>query len=131
MRRRFALLLQLSAFVLTPGFALAHGKGEHLLGTVRTAAETSLSMATKDGKVVTVLFDAKTKFESGGARATAKDVLVDQRVVVHARKEAGALVAELVKLGAQKPEPAHPGSTPDAGRAEKTGEKAHHEHSTK
>jgi hypothetical protein len=125
MRNRFAVLLQLIAFTLAPGFALAHGEGEHLLGTVRRAAETSLSMATKDGKVVTVLFDAKTKFESGGARATSKDLRVGQRVVVHAREEGGALVAELVKLGAPKPEPARP--APDAG----SGERAHHEHSTK
>jgi hypothetical protein len=103
----------LSVLVATAAFA--HGAdGVHLLGVVTAVDAASLSIETKDGEPVSVRLDEKTQFERSGSRATASDLRPGERVVVHAKKEAGGLKAQLVKFG-KKPKQGASRSDADAG----------------
>lgn len=85
--------------LLVAGPALAHGGGEHIMGTVKAIDGSTLSVATKDKKQLQIMYDEKTVFEKSGARASVKDLKVGQRVVVHAMKHGEMLHATLVKFG--------------------------------
>ena len=87
--------------------ALAHGGGDHLMGTVKTIDEKSITLTTQDGKEVTASLTAETKFERDGKPASAKDAAAGDRVVVHtAKKDASApYTANLVKLSSKKAGP--------------------------
>jgi hypothetical protein len=100
MKRHVVLMLSLTATV-----ALAHAghdHGDHLMGTVKSADEKSVTLETKDKKEVTVTFDATTKFERDGKPATAKDVAPGDRVVIMASKKDGGsdLFATTIKSAA-------------------------------
>ena len=87
--------------LILPMAARAHGGVEHIMGTIKTIAATSLTVEVKDKSEVKILLDDKTKFEKDGAPATAKDMTVGTRVVVDAKKKEGGgePLAVLVKLG--------------------------------
>lgn len=85
--------------LLAAGPALAHGGGEHIMGTVKAIDGSTLSVATKDKKQLQIMYDEKTAFEKNGAKASVKDLKVGQRVVVHAMKHGEMLHATLVKFG--------------------------------
>ena len=90
-------------WTLVSGSALAHGAGGvHLLGVVKTADAASVSLETKEGSTVTVRLDEKTRLERAGTPAQAAELQPGERVVVHAKKEDGGLVAQLAKLGKKK-----------------------------
>ncbi len=78
--------------------ALAHGSAEHMMCTVRGASAERLELRTQDGKEVTVQLAPSTQIRRGAAAAQASDVHEGDRVVVHARKRDGHLVASEVKL---------------------------------
>lgn len=84
-----------------PAIALAHGGGEHFMGTVKAVDEKGMTVATKDKKDVKVVFDHKTRFEKDGAPSDVKAVSVGERVVVHTAKKEGSgdVLAVLVKFG--------------------------------
>lgn len=54
-------------------------------------------------KAIEVLLAADTKFASGEAAATLKDIKVGARVVINAKKQGDKLLAILVKVGATTP----------------------------
>lgn len=112
-RRNLFALLAVSAFsiLLFPSAAFAHGGQEHVMGTVKTIDEKSIIVTTKDKKDVTVQLDPSTKFEKAGTAATAGDVSVGDRVVVHSKKGDSGMVAALVKVG-----PTAPSKHPHAGK---------------
>jgi ribosomal protein S1 len=82
--------------------ALAHGKETHVMGTVTTISDSSVTVETTAKKSVTVNLSAKTKFEKSGAPATLKDLKVGDKVVVHADVSGDKLVANEVHFGAMK-----------------------------
>lgn len=94
-----ALLLPLAAF--------AHGGGPHVMGTVKSLDDKSITVTTKTGEDTTFALDEKTRFEKSGAQAAAKDLAVGERVVVHSRKEGDGLAAVMVKFGAPQHKPKH------------------------
>lgn len=104
--------------------AFAHGKdGVHLKGTVKAVDGHSLTVTSTESKDVTVHFDASAKFERADTPTTSKDVVVGERVVVHAKKEqSGVLKVLLVKLGKREPAPTKPA---EPTVAPKTQEGAH------
>ena len=61
--------------------ALAHGNEKHIMGTVTSISDSSITVETKDKKSVTVDVSDKTKFEKSGAAATLKDLKVGDKVV--------------------------------------------------
>ena len=91
-----ALLFALSVM------ALAHGKEKHVMGTVTSISDSSITVETTAKKSVTVDVNDKTKFEKSGSPATLKDLKVGDKVVVHADVSGDKLVANEVHFGAMK-----------------------------
>jgi Domain of unknown function (DUF5666) len=85
--------------LLLSSLSFAHGGMEHVMGTVTAMSDHSLSVKTNDGASTTVEFDGDTKFMKGDTPATAKDVVVGSRVVIHAHKHDNSLHAAEIKIG--------------------------------
>lgn len=90
------LLLALSVMVF------AHGKEKHVMGTVTSVSDNSITVETKAKQSVTVEVNDKTKFEKSGAAATMKDLRVGDKVVIHAEPSGDKLIAHEVHFGAMK-----------------------------
>lgn len=99
MKRIVAVVILLFAFSLT---ALAHGKEKHVMGTVTSISDSSITVETTAKKSVTVDVSEKTKFEKSGSPATLKDLKVGDKVVVRADVSGDKLVANEVHFGAMK-----------------------------
>jgi len=93
------LTISLALTLLLTSLVFAHGNLEHVLGTVVEITDHSLSIKTADGSVKIVAFDAETKFLKGALPATAKDIQIGTRVVIHAHKNGDKLHAAEVKIG--------------------------------
>jgi hypothetical protein len=98
MKRTVAVVTLLFALSL---IALAHGKEKHVMGTVTSISDSSLTVETTAKKSVTVQVSDKTKFEKSGAAATLKDLKVGDKVVIHADVSGDMLVAHEVHFGAK------------------------------
>ncbi len=95
--------IALVAALVFPAAALAHGGGEHIMGTLKAVNEKGITVETKEKNDVQVVFDDKTKFEKNGVASSAKELSAGDRVVVHTTKKEGSTdpVAVLVKFGAE------------------------------
>ena len=93
------LALSLVLTLLLSSLVLAHGNLEHVLGTVVEITDHSVSVKTSDGSIKVVAFDAETKFLKGASPATAKDIKIGTRVVIHAHKNGDKLHAAEIKIG--------------------------------
>lgn len=98
---RFAILLPLTLSAV----ALAHGGAEHLKGEVVALDAARLTLSTQATERVTVGLDAATRFERDGKPATAKDLRIGARAVVHVKAGSTPPVAAVVKF-ASAPAPA-------------------------
>ena len=92
----FALMLALTAI------AFAHENEKHVMGTVTSISDSSITVETTAKKSVMVEVSDKTKFEKSGVAATLKDLKVGDKVVIHAGVSGGKLVANEVHFGAMK-----------------------------
>jgi len=119
--KRASIALSLSALLFSLA-AFAHGGGPHVMGTVKSLDDKSITVSTKSGEDTTIAIDTKTQFEKSGAKAAAKDLAVGERVVVHSRKDGDNLSAVLVKFGAPGKKPKH-----DHSHSEATQEKGAHD----
>ena len=100
MKKTSSVLIQLLiCTLLLSTLTFAHGSMEHILGTVTAVTGHSLSVKTREGATRTVEFDGETKFVKGDAAATAKDVQVGNRVVIHAHNHDRSLHAAEVRIG--------------------------------
>ena len=99
MKRTIAVVALLFAFSV---IALAHGKEKHVMGTVTSISDTSITVETKDKKSVAVDVSDKTKFEKSDSPATLKDLKVGDKVVIHADVSGDKLVANEVHFGPMK-----------------------------
>ena len=79
--------------------ALAHGNEKHVIGTVKSISDHSVTVATTDGKTQEVQVTETTLFERSGHTATLNDLAVGDRVVIHAVTKNGVLQAHTVKIG--------------------------------
>ena len=98
MKRTVTVVTLLFAFSL---MALAHGKEKHVMGTVTSISDTSITVETTAKKSVTVEVNDTTKFEKSSAPATVKDLKVGDKVVIHADVSGDKLVANEVHFGAK------------------------------
>ncbi len=96
MKRTVVVVTLLFAFSL---MALAHGKEKHVMGTVTSISDGSITVETTAKKSVTVEVSDKTKFEKSDAAATPKDLKVGDKVVIHADASGDKLVANEVHFG--------------------------------
>lgn len=94
---KLSLLLTLAA----PALAFAHGGHMHLMGTVSAVDASHIEVRERNGKEVSVQLDSGTKFVLGrSAPASASDVAVGKRVVIHTAGEANKPRAAEVQIGA-------------------------------
>ena len=96
MKRLLALVLMLG---LMASVAYAHNGMEHIMGTVVSVTDSSITVKTKDGKTQTVQVATATKYTQMDKPVTIKDLKAGDQVVIHAAKKDGKLVAESVKVG--------------------------------
>jgi len=89
----FALALAFSAI------AFAHGNEKHVLGTVTSISDNSITVETTSKKAVTVTLSTATKFQNSGSPAALKDLKVGDKVVIHATGSEEKLVAIEVRFG--------------------------------
>jgi co-chaperonin GroES (HSP10) len=107
MRRTIAVFTLLLALT---GLALAHGKEKHIMGTVTTIGENSITVENNAKKSFTVGVGEKTMFEKSGSAATLNDLKVGDRVVISADEHDGKLIASQVRFGAMKQKTATEGA---------------------
>lgn len=90
-----ALLMGLAAF--------GHNGMEHVMGTVTAMSDKSVTVETLQHKSTTVLLDSSTTFTHDDSPASAADLKVGDRVVIHAKVNGNKqLVGSIVKWGATK-----------------------------
>jgi cell division protein FtsL len=91
--------------VLAAGSLFAHGKEQHVMGTVTAMTDSSITVKTTAKDPVTVYTMAETKYEKDGAAASMKDLKVGDRVVIRAAKMGDKLMANEVRFGAMPKTP--------------------------
>lgn len=90
-----------ACLLLSTSGALAHNGEEHVIGTVASVTQSSITVETTASKLVTVAIAPETKFVEGQAAAKAGDLKVGERVVIHAKEPSeGNLVADIVEFSA-------------------------------
>jgi hypothetical protein len=98
--RKVAVSLSFIALASFAGTVSAHPGHQHkALGTVVAVDASHVEIKTKDGKTVSVLLNAETKYLKGKAVAAATDVKVGQRVAVTYVEKDERHVATEVQLG--------------------------------
>ena len=96
------LLATFVALVLMVSIAYAHNGMEHVLGTVASVTDNSITVTTTDGKTQTVTTTADTKYSKMDTAIALKDLKVGDHVVIHATKKDGKLLAATVQVGMGK-----------------------------
>jgi hypothetical protein len=82
-----------------PVAARAHqGHAHKVLGTVASIQGNRVDVKSTDGKVITIVLDAKTAITRGKAKADVAGLKVGERVSVDYLQEKGANTAKAVKL---------------------------------
>ena len=89
----FALALAFSAI------AFAHGNEKHVMGTVTSISDNSITVETTSKKTVPVSLSASTKLQKRGSPATLKDLKVGDKVVIHVTGSEDKLVATEIHFG--------------------------------
>jgi Cu/Ag efflux protein CusF len=102
------VILLLAMVVLPSGIAFAHGKEQHVMGTVTAVTDDSITVQTKAKDPVIVYTMTDTKYAKSGAAASMKDLKVGDRVVIHAAKMNDKLMATEVRFGAAPQAPSKP-----------------------
>lgn len=99
MKRLLAVLLTVG---LISTAAVAHNGMEHVMGTVASVSDTSITVTATDGKSQTVAVTANTKYAKGSTTIILKDIKVGDHVVIHATEKNEKLTAATVKVGTVK-----------------------------
>jgi Domain of unknown function (DUF5666) len=102
------MILLIAIVALAAGAAFAHGKDQHVMGTVTAVTEDSITVQTKAKDPVTVYTMPDTKYEKSGSAASMKDLKVGDRVVIHAGKMGDKLMANEVRFGVVARTPQQP-----------------------
>jgi hypothetical protein len=96
------LLATLFTVVLTVSSAYAHNGLEHVMGTVASITDNSITVTTTDGKTQTVTATSDTKYSKMDAVVALKDIKVGDHVVIHATKKDNKLIVATVQVGMGK-----------------------------
>jgi uncharacterized protein (DUF2252 family) len=99
-RRALVAMAGIVAMALMPMIVFAHGGEEHVIGTVTSISDTSVTVKTTAGKMVEVGFDTKTTFARAKQTIQKSDIKVGERIVIHAVEANEKLVAHTVEIGA-------------------------------
>ena len=105
MKKRIAALA-VAAVLALPVVARAHeGHTHKVLGTVASAQAKQIEVKSTDGKVITVVFDARTAITRGKDKLDATALRVGERVSVDYTQTKNVNTAKTIKLG-ETPAPA-------------------------
>jgi hypothetical protein len=96
------LLATFFTLVLMVSSAYVHNGMEHVMGTVASITDNSITVTTTDGKTRTVTTTADTKYSKMDAVIALKDIKVGDHVVIHATKKNDKLIAATVQVGMGK-----------------------------
>ena len=102
-------LLLIAFFLACASLALAHDTKKHILGTVVKVSADSIVVEAKNGKTIEVAIGSATVFLKDGQPAKLQDLMLGDRVVIHATPKGLALEADEV-LFAPAPPKAKPKS---------------------
>jgi hypothetical protein len=106
MNMKFIATLIVAVALATP--VLAHeGHTHKVLGTVASVQANQLEVKGTDGKVLTIVFDAKTAITRGKDKLDATALKVGERVSVDYTQAKNTNTAKTIKLGTA-PAPAPP-----------------------
>jgi Cu/Ag efflux protein CusF len=94
------MILLLATALLASEAAYAHGKEQHVMGTVTALTDDSITVQTTAKDPVVVYTMPDTKYEKSGEAASMKDLKAGDRVVIHAAKMNDKLMATEVRFGA-------------------------------
>ena len=98
--RRMQLIIATVALMLGSAVAYAHNGVEHIMGSVTSISDSSITVDTVKHTSVTVAVDATTKYMKDTAQASRKDIKVGDRVAIDAKENSDKkLVGVTVKLG--------------------------------
>jgi hypothetical protein len=86
--------------MLTPGIAAAH-TGGHAMGTISAFDRDHIELTTQDGKTISVKLAPDTKYYRGDEPASAADLVVGLRCMIHLSADKSA--AEVHLPAAPKP----------------------------
>ena len=78
--------------------AAAHGTDQHIMGKVTNISKNNITVKTTTGQTVTVVVSDETMFEQSGSPAKLTDLKIGNKVVIHAGKEGGRLIAHHVRF---------------------------------
>lgn len=92
--KRFLLLFTTAAVLILPTIAFAHGYG-HVMGTIDSFEENTLTVTSTEGETVTVKLTDTTKILKGKKDGTRDDIVAGSRVVVHFAKDKSAAEVHL------------------------------------
>jgi Cu/Ag efflux protein CusF len=113
---RLTSILAAACLALSPAAGIAHGGLEHIMGTVSKVSASSLTVATTAGKSVEIALDEKTTYFRMDQPITRTGIKVGDRVVIHAAKNGGRLVAHTIKAGTAAADQRRPAKGPAPGR---------------
>ena len=99
---RFAIVL-LFLLMTSPTWVMAHGTGQHVLGTVLAIDESRIEVKTQKGASVSVNLTDKTLFSSKMRRGPQARPQVGDRVVIEVIAEGNVITATEVQYSSHKP----------------------------
>jgi hypothetical protein len=106
MMKKGIAALAVAAVLALPVVARAHeGHTHKVLGTVASAQAKQIDVKSTDGKVITIIFDAKTAITRGKDKLDAAALKVGERVSVDYTQVKNVNTAKTIKLG-ETPAPA-------------------------
>ena len=94
-----AIALFIPGLNLIAPAANAHGTMEHVTGTLVRVGNDVLSVKTAKGATVDVHLDAQTEYVRANQQVRKSELKAGDRVVIHAARKNGVLLAHEVKLG--------------------------------
>jgi hypothetical protein len=97
-RAAFSPVWLVLACLVWASSATAHGGQRHVLGTVTELDATHVVVKTPDGNTQSILRNADTKYVRGEGAATADDLRVGDRVVVHASLSSDPPMAKTIRF---------------------------------
>jgi hypothetical protein len=87
-KRSIRSLIAMAALLLGSATAFAHNGIEHVMGTVKTLTDTSITVETVKHEMKTIALDPTTTFIYKGSKASPKDLKLADRVAIDTKDDA-------------------------------------------
>lgn len=99
--RSIRSFIAMATLIAGSATAFAHDGVEHVMGTVKTVTETSITVETLKHEISAITLDPKTTYSNKGTKAALKDLKAGDRVAIDTKDDANDKPhAIVVKWGA-------------------------------